>query len=90
MHTQTHQHLKHAQIDVVRATQDFHSQLLSKNKENMVKMEKSINIKDKKMSKNQVEVELNGWIPDPGYSTTCDTKLFKLIELYWLNKAFVS
>lgn len=42
------------------------------------------------MSTEQVEAEFEGWIPDPGYSRTRDTKIFKLTKLYQLNKAFIA
>lgn len=53
-------------------------------------METTIHNKCQKLSKDHVEAEFAGWILDPRYSRTCDTKIFRLTELYWLNKVFIT
>jgi hypothetical protein len=49
--TQTPQHIARAQIDVVRETKDFHKHFSAKTKEKMTCMERSINRKNQKLSK---------------------------------------
>jgi hypothetical protein len=34
--------------------------------------------------------EIQGWVDDPMYSRTWDTKFFKIVETYWLVKTLVA
>jgi hypothetical protein len=54
----------------MRAAKDFHTQFLDSTKEKMAKLETTIHSKCQKLSKDHIEVEFIGWIPNPGYSKT--------------------
>lgn len=69
-----------AQINVVRAAKDFHSRFSTKTKEEMASMERVVNGKKQKLSTNQLEVQIKGWIPNPSYSRTHDRKICRFID----------
>lgn len=65
-------------------------QISTKIKATMATMEEDIKRKRQKLSKDDLEAKFKEWVPDSGNSRTRDTKIFKLIELYWMNKDFIA
>jgi hypothetical protein len=69
---------------------NYHSQFLENIKQEMDAMEHIIHKEIREISKLQLEDEFMDSVLDPCFSRSRNTKVFKLIELYWLNKAFVA
>jgi hypothetical protein len=53
-------------------------------------MEKKIQWKQQQISKEQIATEFKERVYDLGFSQTKDTKIARLIELYWLNNFFIA
>lgn len=87
---QTPQCITKAQTNTMRGAVDFHCKFPTETKAEVANMEHAIKRKRWKLPKEQLEAEFKEWVPDSSYSRTRDTKIFKLIELYWLNKAFIT
>lgn len=53
-------------------------------------MDQVIKLKRWRLSQERLEAEFKEWASDISYSRTMDTKIFKFIELYWLNNIFIA
>jgi len=83
-------HLTHAQLYTMKATSDFHYQFYEETKHEMDRMGDIVKRKRQQVTKKELEVEFKQWFHDSDFSRTWDTEIFWLIELYWMNKAFIA
>jgi len=74
----------------MKAVTNYHCQFLEVVKYEMDAIEQTICEKRWDLSKYHLEAEFMDWVPNTSFSKSRDTKVFKLIELYWLNKSFIS
>jgi hypothetical protein len=77
-------------VEAMKNAENFHCRFAQDVKNEVATMKQTICQKRRKLTKLQLETEFMHWVPDIRYSRSRESKTFKLIELYWLNKAFIA
>jgi hypothetical protein len=77
-------------MDSMKVAKDFHKRFSFEFIEEMAQMQNLVLQKKKRLSKEKIEAKFEGWIPHTSFSYIWYRKIFRLIEIYWLNKAFIA
>jgi hypothetical protein len=79
-----------AEIEAWEAHNKFLENCSKESQWEVDQVEEMVKLKHKQTSNEEIWEEVRGWLHDPLYSCTRETKFFKTMELYWHVKAMVA
>jgi hypothetical protein len=87
---ETKQKITRAQAEAMQAAWNYHSRFPEDIKKKIDRMEKKVKRKRRGTPNEELKEEYVNWIPDTGFSRSRDSKVLRMIKLYWTNKSFIA